>query len=62
MEDLLNGFTREDLIRYKESDYQIIWSGHDFRIIDTTVKMTVAIDFDSFGDALAYLICDVCVI
>jgi hypothetical protein len=60
----LNGFTESDLIRYRDSDYQIIFDPafNEFQVKDKSIGMILAIDFDEWSDALAYLLEDVQVI
>lgn len=59
----LNGFTENDLIRYKHSSYQIVFRNDNFEILDTEFyDMTCAFEFSEWADALAYLIEDVKVI
>jgi hypothetical protein len=66
VQDLLTlGFTRTDLVNYQHSTYRILYRNAylAFDIIDIGfLNMTVAIDFKTYGDALAYLTEDVQVI
>ena len=56
------GITMEDIMRLVNSRYRIIWRKNNYEIRERDHRFTVAFDFYTWGDALAYLLEDVEVI
>ena len=57
-----NGITRNDIMRLVNSRYRIIWKFKCYTIRDVRQNQMVAIDFDTWVDALVFLLEDMKVI